>query len=79
MTVTVACEPAVRLGGPALEPQSRNGSGPHCRDDERSREFKRKLGGRRGQLLPTLDYVYDAAAYVQFRIAARGTRMPPEA
>lgn len=32
-------------------------------------EFKRKLGGVEVQLVPTLDYVYDAAAYDQFRIA----------
>ena len=35
-------------------------------------EFKRKLGGVEVQLVPTLDYVYDAAAYDQFRIAERG-------
>jgi peptidoglycan pentaglycine glycine transferase (the first glycine) len=41
-------------------------------------EFKRKLGGVDVQLVPTLDYVYDAAAYDQFRIAARGRPTPPE-
>ena len=42
-------------------------------------EFKRKLGGVYVQLVPTLDYVYDEAAYDRFRIAARGPATPPEA
>ncbi|HXV39830.1 MAG TPA: peptidoglycan bridge formation glycyltransferase FemA/FemB family protein [Steroidobacteraceae bacterium] len=42
-------------------------------------EFKRKLGGVDVRLVPTLDYVYDAAAYDQFRLAARGKPTPPKA
>jgi peptidoglycan pentaglycine glycine transferase (the first glycine) len=42
-------------------------------------EFKRKLGGVDVELVPTLDYVYDAAAYDQFRNAARGKATPPKA
>jgi peptidoglycan pentaglycine glycine transferase (the first glycine) len=42
-------------------------------------EFKRKLGGVDVELVPTLDYVYDAAAYDQFRIAARGKPRPANA
>lgn len=42
-------------------------------------EFKRKLGGVEVRLVPTLDYVYDAAAYERFRIAARGKATPPKA
>jgi lipid II:glycine glycyltransferase (peptidoglycan interpeptide bridge formation enzyme) len=33
-------------------------------------EFKRKFGGVEVQLVPTLDYVYDAAAYERFQKAA---------
>ena len=40
-------------------------------------EFKRKLGGVEVQLVPTLDYVYDAAAYDQYRIAERGRATSP--
>ncbi|AMO23606.1 hypothetical protein UC35_12795 [Ramlibacter tataouinensis] len=32
-------------------------------------EFKRKMGGVEVRLVPTLDYVYDAAAYDRFRVA----------
>jgi hypothetical protein len=42
-------------------------------------EFKRKLGGVDVQLVPTLDYVYDEAAYDRFQIAARGKATPPQA
>jgi len=42
-------------------------------------EFKRKLGGIDVELVPTLDYVYDAAAYDRFRNAARGKATPPKA
>ena len=42
-------------------------------------EFKRKFGGVDVQLVPTLDYVYDAAAYEQFRLAASGTPRPRKA
>ncbi|NPC57450.1 lipid II:glycine glycyltransferase FemX [Caenimonas soli] len=40
-------------------------------------EFKRKLGGVEVQLVPTLDYVYDAAAYDQYRIAESGRATSP--
>jgi len=33
--------------------------------------FKRKFGGVRVALLPTLDYVYDAAAYQRYAAAQR--------
>src|SRR5262245_33730996 len=39
-------------------------------------QFKRKLGGADVRLVPTLDYVYDAAAYERFRIAARDGATP---
>ena len=42
-------------------------------------KFKRKLGGVDVELVPTLDYVYDEAAYDQFRIAARSAATPPKA
>jgi lipid II:glycine glycyltransferase (peptidoglycan interpeptide bridge formation enzyme) len=42
-------------------------------------EFKRKLGGVEIQLVPTLDYVYDATAYDEFRIAERGRTTTPTA
>jgi lipid II:glycine glycyltransferase (peptidoglycan interpeptide bridge formation enzyme) len=42
-------------------------------------EFKRKLGGLDIQLVPTLDCVYDDAAYDQFRTAACGRAKPPKA
>jgi peptidoglycan pentaglycine glycine transferase (the first glycine) len=41
-------------------------------------EFKRKLGGVDFQLVPTLDYVYDAAAYDRFRIVAHGGATTPK-
>lgn len=40
--------------------------------------FKRKLGGIDVQLVPTLDRVYDAAAYAQFRISARTPAKAPD-
>lgn len=42
-------------------------------------EFKRKLGGVEVQLVPTLDYVYDAAAYDQFRLAECSRAQSPPA
>jgi hypothetical protein len=42
-------------------------------------EFKRKLGGVEVHLVPTLDYVYDAAAYDQFRIVQRRRATTPAA
>ena len=43
---------------------------------QRISEFKRKFGGVEVQLVPTLDYVFDAAAYDQFQKAARGGAKP---
>jgi hypothetical protein len=42
-------------------------------------EFKRKLGGVEVQFVPTLDYVYDAAAYDQFRLAEHSRAQLPTA
>lgn len=39
-------------------------------------EFKRKFGGVEVQLVPTLDYVFDATAYEQFRFAKPGVAKP---
>ncbi len=43
---------------------------------QRISEFKRKFGGVEVQLVPTLDYVYDAAAYDLYRSAGRSGMKP---
>jgi hypothetical protein len=39
--------------------------------------FKRKFGGVEVDLVPTLDLVYDPAAYETYRAAQRSTRERP--
>ena len=43
---------------------------------QRISEFKRKFGGVEVQLVPTLDYVYDAAAYELYRSAGHSGMKP---